>query len=68
MGLARERWRRVQQLCEAVEAVPRAGQAAALARLEPDDSLRREALGLLRAMEDEARTQNRLGARDRVRR
>ena len=49
-----ERWRRVQDLCEALDGVPETGWAHRLAALESDPSLRAEARALLEALREEA--------------
>jgi tRNA A-37 threonylcarbamoyl transferase component Bud32 len=52
-----ERWRRIQELCDLVEPLAPADRTRLLRELEPDDSLREDALGLLTAMADEEREQ-----------
>jgi serine/threonine-protein kinase len=52
---ARERWRRVQAMCERLEAVPPSPRFERLRALEPDPDVQREAIALLQAIEDEAR-------------
>ncbi len=51
-----ERWQRVQQLCEALERMAPAERLEWLERNEPGADIRREALALLAAMEEEAQT------------
>lgn len=51
---AAERWRRVQELCDALDTVPDADWLARLRALEPDPSLRHETLALRAALRDEA--------------
>jgi hypothetical protein len=52
---ARERWRRVQAVCERLEAVPSSSRLERLRALESDADIQREAIALLQAIEDEAR-------------
>jgi len=47
-----DRWRRVQALCDVLEAVPAAELGARAEAIEPDEGLRREALGLLQALRE----------------
>ncbi|MEZ5291685.1 MAG: serine/threonine-protein kinase [Vicinamibacterales bacterium] len=49
-----ERWRRVQELCEALDEVPEAEWSVRLQALDADPSVRAEALSLRAAMRDEA--------------
>lgn len=51
---AAERWRRVQDLCDALDATPDADWPARLRGLEPDASLCAEVLALRAAMREEA--------------
>ena len=50
-----ERWKRVQALCEQVEALPAGEQEAALARAEPNEGVRAEVRELLAALVGEER-------------
>jgi hypothetical protein len=49
---ARERWRRVQAVCERLEAVPSSSRLERLLELESDADIQREAIALLQAIED----------------
>ena len=60
---ARERWHRVQELCEALEAVPAPRHAAVLETIEPNPGLRVDTLALLRAFAEEARLQRSLSGK-----
>jgi len=55
---AHERWRRVQELFDALEPLPAAGREAELSRLDPP--LAREVAGLFRALEQEEAAQQNL--------
>ncbi len=48
-----QRWQRIQELCELLEAVPAAARHLELQRLEPDPALRHDTLALLQAMAEE---------------
>jgi len=60
---ALERWHRVQELCEALEAVPATRHAAVLEAIEPNPGLRADMLSLLRAFREESRLQGPLSGR-----
>ena len=60
---ALERWHRVQELCEALEAVPAPRHAAVLETIEPNPGLRVDTLALLRAFTEEARRQRSLSGK-----
>lgn len=49
-----ERWRRVQDLCEALDDVPEAQWTSRLQAIEPDAALRDETLALRHALRDES--------------
>jgi hypothetical protein len=57
MTESRARWQRIQQLCDAVEALPAATQDARLRALESDPAIRDEVTALLAALRAEAAQQ-----------
>ena len=60
---APERWHRVQELCETLEAIPATRHAAVLEAIEPNPGLRLETLALLQAFREESRGQRPLSGR-----
>jgi tRNA A-37 threonylcarbamoyl transferase component Bud32 len=63
-GFPRDRWRRVQELCDAIESLAPADRDRRLAELEPDAGLRRDTLDILTSLDEEEREQRALRAAD----
>ena len=60
---ALERWHRVQELCETLEALPATRHAEVLEAIEPNPGIRVDTLALLRAFREESRGQRPLSGR-----
>ena len=60
---ALERWHRVQELCETLEALPAVRHAEVLEAIEPNPGIRVDTLALLRAFREESRGQRSLSGR-----